>query len=456
MAVDVREELKRLATLFAPYATLYAVGGCVRDGLLGIECYDVDICSKLDVKDVKKILSNTDFVVSDKSLRMGTVHISRGNFCAEYTSFRQDSYERSSGAHKPLKVSFTDSILLDAKRRDFKCNAVYYDLLKDEIADPIGGVCDIRNKIVSTADDEDTVFEADGLRILRLVRFCAELGFKADAHTFDVAKQNAWRVKDIAVERIREELDKIFVADTRHPELGLKDAHVRGFRMLDELGLVDMLLPELAKLKGLQQPAKFHLYDAYEHSVKAFEVSPPRLRWASLLHDVGKARAVEINGNMHGHDEIGAEIARQMLNRLKFSNADRNRTVQLVRLHMTDINGNTSEAKLRRFVVEHMDVIDDLCALKDIDGIASAGKLTRPNRLRIAYETLKEQGVPLTVKDLKIDGRDLVDMGVSEKFRSGLLKDLLVETAMNPLLDDRERAIAFVEKHYKSILSQKE
>lgn len=329
---------------------------------------------------------------------------------------------------------------------------MYFDILKEEIVDPLGGVDDIKGKIVSAADDALSVFEADGLRILRLVRFCAELGFQADKYTFDIAKENAWRVRDIAVERVREELDKIFVADTRHTELGLNSAHLRGLSMLDELGLIDMLLPELAKLKGLAQPAKYHIYDAYGHSVKAFELSPPHLRWACLLHDIGKAESVRLNGNMYAHDEIGAEMAEEALSRFKFPNARKSRICELVRLHMFDINGNASEAKLRRFVVEHPEIIEDLCTLKDVDAVASCGKPTRKNRLREAYEFLKEHEIPLFVRDLKVDGNDLVNMGVEDKHRSELLKDLLVETAMNPCLNDRDKALTFIEKKYKNMI----
>lgn len=172
----------------------------------------------------------------------------------EYTTFRTDSYDRSSGKHSPDNVAFTTDMTLDARRRDFKCNALYKDVLTDEIIDLLGGEEDVKNKIISTADDPNSVFEADGLRILRMVRFACELGFDVEKETYAVAKKNAWRVEDLAVERIRDELCKIFVADTKHPELNLKGAHVKGLEMLDDLGLVDLILPELASLKGLQQP----------------------------------------------------------------------------------------------------------------------------------------------------------------------------------------------------------
>lgn len=451
MAVKNTAKLNKLASLFAPYATLYLVGGCVRDKLLGTACYDIDICSKLTVDNVKTILSNTDFVVSDRCLRMGTVHISSGDFVAEYTTFRTDSYDKGSGKHHPDSVKFTDDISLDARRRDFKCNALYEDVSTGEIVDMVGGLQDIKNKVISTADDAQTVFEADGLRILRMVRFASELGFEIEPHTFDVAKQNAWRVKDLAVERIREELCKIFVADVKHKELNLPTAHVKGFRLLDELGLVDMLLPELAALKGLEQPKKYHLYDSYEHSVKAYEVAPPNIRFCALMHDIGKAEAVKRYGNMHGHDHIGAEMMRDVCNRFKFSTAQTRLAVRLVRWHMVDLAGDMSVNKLRRFVAKNMDIVDDLCALMRADAIASCGRCDKENRIATVAKELREDGTPLCIKDLKVSGDDLVRLGVEEKDRGKVLEALWEDTVMNPALNDRNKALDYIERVNKKL-----
>lgn len=441
--------LNSLAICFKPFATLYQVGGAVRDELLGIECFDIDVCAKLKVEDVKKILSNTDFVVSDKNLRMGTVHISCGDFVCEYTTFRTDSYDISSGGHTPKDVRFTSDMSLDARRRDFKCNALYKDILTGKILDLLGGTEDVKNKIISTADEPNIVFEADGLRILRMVRFAAELGFDVESNTFEIAKKNAWRVKDIAVERIRDELEKIFVADTKHPQLNLKDAHVRGLAMLDELGLVDMLFPELATLKDLEQPKKYHLYDAYNHSLKAYEYAPPRLRFAALLHDVGKAESIKSTGNMHSHAQIGAELADGICKRFKLPNSERKRLVKIVALHMTDVKGDVPKGKLRRFVVENFDVIRDLCDFMDADSIAHKGESGRSDAIRRVVKEIEDDGTPLCVKDLKISGQDLVNMGVDEKTRGKILEELWLDTAENPALNDREKAIDYVENKRK-------
>ncbi len=438
--------LKKLAKAFAPYATLYAVGGYVRDRLLGCRTGDIDVCSKLKVDEVKRILVGTDFLVSDKSLRMGTVHISCDGFTVEYTTFRTDSYNTESGNHSPQQVRFTDDIAADARRRDFKCNAVYYDILQDKTVDISGGAEDIKNRVLTAADDADTVFEADGLRILRLIRFACELGFDIDEATEKAAIKNAWRVKDIAAERVRDELCKIFTADASKKGPNTVGAHLKGFRLLDKFGLIDLLLPEIGALKGVQQNKKYHIYDVYGHTVKAFELAPPKLRWAALLHDVGKPAALKKNdgANMHGHDEIGADIARKILNRLRFSNADIAWTVRIVRLHMIDIKGDMSFNKLRRFAVMNSDVIEDICIMKDVDGEATTGYAPSQNRVREAWQSVLADGTPLTLKQLKVDGNDVLQLGASGEDIGRILNELWDDTILNPALNNRQKALWYV------------
>ncbi len=439
--------LVELAKAFAPYATLYAVGGCVRDSLLNLDCYDIDVCSQLTLDDVKRALSSTDFVISNKSLRMGTIIISKGDFKVEYTTFRKESYDRASGNHSPNDVEFTTDMLLDAKRRDFSVNAIYWDVANDKCVDLLGGVKDLNNKILRTVDAPQTVFEADGLRILRLVRFACELGFDIEEQTFEVAKQNAWRVKDIAIEKVRDELCKIFVADDKHPTLNLKGAHLKGVELLDKLGLLDMFLPKVVALKGLEQPPQYHLYDAYVHTLKAFEATrcDLQLRWAALLHDVGKAVCFEKNGNFHKHEIVGEQMCVQILEGLKFSKADVREISSLVRWHMLDLRGDMSKNKLRKFVLEHQQIVDKLIELKIADGYATCLSSVGP-RLSAIWQQMKVDGTPLSIKELCVDGKDLIELGVEEQYRAKILYELWIETAYNLDLRDRQKALKYIEK----------
>ncbi len=220
-------------------------------------------------------------------------------------------------------------------------------------------------------------------------------------------------------------------------------------RLLDELGLLEMLLPEVVALKGLAQPPKWHLYDAFEHSVKAYEVSSPKLRWVALLHDIGKAKCVEQSGNMHGHDIVGEQMAREICERLKFSNADTDYICKVVRWHMVDIDNNMSWNKLRWFAVEHLDVADDICEFKRIDSEASCGE-PHESRLKDALKEVRSDGTPLSLKDLKVNGQDLIDLEIQPKDRADMLYGLWKDTVFNLNLNDREKAIAYLEKKSKN------
>ena len=469
----INTKLKSLAEYFKDYAPLYAVGGCVRDYILGIPSGDIDISSSIPASEVREILKGTPFTVQDRDLRMGTIIITSFGFKAEYTTFRTDSYSEGSGKHRPDTVVFTEDMKEDALRRDFACNALYYDILKDEVVDLVGGQEDIKKKVVRCVTDPREVFEADGLRILRMARFAAELGFDIEKETYKVAKENVWRIKDLSVERILVELDKIFVADTAHgrkfeadgflsPYAGdgldgskgvegkdendiFGNAHLHGLRILDDIGALDIILPELTEMKGLQQSLKWHLYDAYEHSLEAFRVSTPDIRWAALLHDIGKKKSQDKYGNMHMHATIGADIAQDICVRLRFPKTRTRDICALIRSHMYDLDEQTGEGKLRWFIAERAKIMPQLLELRAADAFAS--QKVRPEfRLQKVFEEMKERGVPMSIKDLKVNGRDLVDMNYPECERGMALYELWRDTVMNESLNDREKALEYLKK----------
>lgn len=454
MAVDVAA-FRKLAELFRPHATLYAVGGFCRDKLLGLEPRDLDICAKLTVKEVEKVLSNTDFAVHRQYPRLGTACVSCRGFTAEYTCFRTDSYREGSGEHHPADVAFTTDINLDAARRDFTANAVYFDPLTGEYVDPKGGIKDIADKVLRAADNPERVFSEDGLRILRLVRFAAETGFGVDGATMRAARKFASQVADIVPERILAELDKIFVADTAYPALGVRDGHVRGLALLDELGLVELLLPELAALKGLAQNPKYHRYDAYRHSVETYAVAPPEIRWAALLHDVGKQICFERDGNMYRHAETGAEALAGRFAALRMPKARAKRITELVRWHMVDLAGDMSENKLRRFVAEHADTVRDLAALKRADGYATCGHPVERVRLEEIYDAMLSDGTPMKISDLPVDGKDAEAAGLVGRDIGTAVRELWECAVLDPALRKRESALAFLERRAEKARKEK-
>lgn len=442
------KEYQELARLFP---SLYAVGGCVRDALLGSVASDVDLASPLTPSEVSALLEGTQYTVVPVSPRLGTVLIRGGGICAEYTTFRKDSYPEGRGNHTPAEVVFSPELKEDAVRRDFSVNALYFDLKNGCIVDEVGGLFDLQHKTLRAVTSPDKVFSEDGLRILRLARFAAELDFQIEQKTFAAAKQNAAFLADISVERMADELRKILVSDTRHPVLHAANAPERGLQIMTDLGATAYVLPELAACVGVPQNPLYHKYDVFWHTLKTVSASPPDVRLAALFHDLGKPVAVEQDGNMYRHPEIGAEIARKRLRLLRFSNKEIEETERLVSLHMKDMREDMKEGKLRVFLVENADIAEKLFALKkaDIAGTGTAAPVTEIRMERV-YRKMREDGTPFSVKDLLVGGDDLVRLGVPPEQRAEYLRGLLHEAVLNSVFRTREKQLKYLER--RSIL----
>lgn len=207
---------------------LYVTGGAVRDCLAGLKCAaDWDLAAPVSAETFEKAACKCGFTVQSVYKHTGTVNVSKEGVKIEFTSFRSDKYRR--GEHAPCDVVFTDDIETDAKRRDFKCNAVYYEIARGEFVDPLGGIRDIRDKIISTTREADEVFSEDGLRLMRLARQAAQLGFTPDFPTLFGAKFNAALIGKISVERIFSELMLILHADEKY---GIPYAQYNGLKVL--------------------------------------------------------------------------------------------------------------------------------------------------------------------------------------------------------------------------------
>ena len=336
--MKISAALKNLAEIFP--SDLYVVGGAVRDSLRGVETEDTDLAGAAKPEEVKAELSGSGYKVCDSSPKLGTLIISCGREKFEYTTFRTDSYPEGSGVHKPDSVIFTDDIEKDCRRRDFRCNAIYYDIKREKLVDPLCGAEDVEKKLLRTTRAAEGVFSEDGLRIMRLIRFVSTLGFTPDGEAVLAAKKLSGRLKDVSAERIRDELDKT-----------LKGANVvNAMQLMLSTGALRQVIPELAENEGVEQPANVHKYDALTHAFHTAAEAREDIKLAALLHDVGKAEAIKKDGNMHSHAEYGAALAKEITRRLKYPNAVIAETEALIREHMYDVNANARESKLRRFV----------------------------------------------------------------------------------------------------------
>lgn len=422
---------------------LYLVGGSVRDFLRGklSEQPDYDICACGDEAVFADTALTCGFTVSAVFKATGTVKLRDGEGNEyEFTRWRSDKYVR--GMHRPAEICFTNDIACDARRRDFCANAVYYDVRNELFCDPLGGIDDIKNKLLRTVAPAKKVFGEDGLRLLRLARIAAQTGFAPDEECLAGARENADLINDIVPERIYTELNLLLHADEKACE---RDAPYRGLKILDETGVLDRILPELTLGRGMEQRSDFHDHDVLEHSLRAVRYSDSCVRWAALLHDVGKPFCTLRDGNSHYHDREGERIAREILTRLKAPKALTEETATLVRLHMRDYALNMREGKVRKELVACYPLLDKLFALKQADFSACKDDLS-PAPVVVKWkkilDDMRREGAPLTLKELAVNGKDLLATGIPPVKTGEILKLLLDECALNGRLNEREKLLA--------------
>ena len=406
---------------------IYLVGGAVRNELLGYPVQDYDICGELPPERLAEELVGL-FTVRDVNPRVGTVKIIGEGASFEYTRFRRDSYPIDSGCHAPAAVEFVSSPEEDAFRRDFTVNALYKRVSDGAIIDPTGGLKDLTAHVLRTTRAPDKVFSEDGLRLLRLVRLAAELGFDIEKETSVAARKYAPLLKDISVERVREELDRILVADGKY---GNREGVYTALEQMHTLGLYPHFLPEIEEGYGLPQPSKYHKYDVFYHILRTVEAAPPHLRLAALLHDIAKPMCYREQGNFYMHSLESAIMAERIMRRLRYSNERINRTVEIVRWHMFDFNGEASINKKRRFVQREWDLLEDIVLLKQADSVGTGYFHDNPyaDALLALKEKMRAEGVPLRVTDLPIKGSELEGLGIEPALRSTVLRTLLERQA---------------------------
>lgn len=433
---------------------LYVVGGSVRDFLAGFPQRmdpDWDICAAGREDDFIAAARKSGFTVKSVYRNTGTVKLKdEANAEYEFTRFRSDKYVR--GGHKPSEITFTDDMATDARRRDFCCNAVYYDIRADKICDPLGGVKDIANKTLRTVMPARKVFGEDGLRLMRLARLSAELGFSPDEEALLGAREHRALIRDIAPERIFAELNLTLHADEKH---GFEDAPYRGLKILHAAGVLGEILPELALGDGMAQRSDFHAHDVLEHSLRCVKYAPAEIRFAALLHDAGKPFCFFRDGNFYAHAEEGARIAGEILTRLKAPKKLIGETAALVKEHMRDYNLAMKESKVRREIVNGYPLLKKLFALKQADYSACKDDLSpAPSvvKWRAVLEKMRGEGVPFTVKELALSGTDLLALGLKPERIGTVLDELLDYCAQDGKRNERGALLKHVEKIYKDTL----
>lgn len=433
--------------------SLYVVGGSVRDHLskLSSLTQDWDICAPLSTDAFAQIAQGNGWNIKAVYRNTGTVKLQDPSGTDyEYSCFRSDKYVR--GVHVPVEIFFTDDIVLDAKRRDFTANAVYYDVQNEVYVDPLQGIPAILEKRFTTVAPAKKVFGEDGLRLMRLARQSAQLGFTPDEECLNGAKQNATLIQDISPERIYAEMLEILTADQKY---GVQNAPYTGLKLLEETGVFAHILPELWKGHGLNQRADFHKYDVLEHSLRAVKYASPSIRLAALLHDVGKPLCMLRDGTAYAHPEEGELLTKEILHRLKAPKALSEEICALVKWHMYDFDCKTSEKKLRRFFVQHANILEPLLLLKQADFSACTDDLSlaptcvRWNNL---LKKMHEEHVPFSLKELSVNGKDILALNIPPAHVGGILQQLLLHTAVIPKDNVKERLLKLALGFEKSFI----
>lgn len=410
----------------------YVVGGCVRDALLGRRAADWDITTNARPEQVKALFSRT----VDTGIQHGTVTVMRGKEGFEVTTYRIDG-EYQDGRH-PSEVIFTPSLLEDLKRRDFTINAMAYNE-KEGLIDAFDGMGDLEKGRIRCVGDPRERFTEDGLRILRAVRFSAQLNFAIEESTLEAVKEFAPSLSRISAERIQTELVKLLASD--HPEV---------FRTLYDTGITAVILPEFDACMETPQNHPHHSYSVGEHillSVEAVEADKT-LRLAALLHDIGKpkARLRDAQGIDHfkGHGDVGAEMTEDILRRLKFDNDTICRVKHLVRVH-DDRQIPLTPKGVRRGVFRiGKEYFSDYLKLRRADILAQNPAMQQEKLEvleeveRLYKEVLKEQSC-LSLKELAVTGKDLIEAGMKPGPELGAaLNQLLALVIERPECNTRE------------------
>lgn len=439
------ENLIKLAES-CPYP-LYVVGGRVRDFLTGLpDCSDTDICAPVDAEDFIARAQEAGYTAEAVFKNTGTVKIKRKGEDLEFASFRSDVYVR--GQHRPERSFFTDDITLDARRRDFKCNAVYYDIKEGKFVDPLGGIADIERRKLTTVASAKKVFSEDGLRLMRLARIAAQTGFVPNAECMRGASENCALISDVHVSRIYSELDLILHADEKY---GLPLAQYTGLKILKETGVLKIILPELCAGEDLKQRKDCHKYDVLEHSLRTAAYANKSIRLAALLHDIGKPYCVKTVGSFIGHDEEGARMAGEICDRFGVPKKLKEETMRLIDVHMYDMRGDAKENKVRKFILANVDIIDKILALKQADYSACGDSfITAPAVVKIGgiYKKMKEEGLPFSLKELDLRGDDLIAAGFQPEAVGDTLEKLLADCSIKIVANDREKLIVRAQKVY--------
>ncbi len=431
----VSKTIREFASVFKDNGfELYVVGGAVRDFLLGLENHDYDFCTDALPEQVIKIFKKT----IPTGIEHGTVTVLFKGNSFEVTTYRTES-DYTDSRH-PDSVRYVRNLAEDLSRRDFTVNAFAANCNDGKITDLFEGEKDLKNKIIRAIGNPEERFSEDALRMMRMCRFAAKLNFTVEENTNIAAKKLSETINRISKERIYDEIIKTLSSD--HPATGL--------RLMEETGLLREILPELEKCRNIKQN-KVNAKDVLEHTYRCLEAASclnysVDVRLALLLHDIGKYKTqITDNNAIHfpNHDIESSKEAVEILKRLKCSNRIIDKTKILIANHMVKYNSDWTDGAVKRFINRvEKENINELFELQWCDQIASEGKSKADEYDEFIQRIKKVHNEPLTIKDLAINGNDLISLNIKHGPDIGFILNHLLEMVLDDSsLNIREKLI---------------
>ena len=447
IAIEVPDGARQvIETLQGAGYEAYVVGGCVRDSILGRVPQDWDVTTSAKPLEVKALFKRT----IDTGIQHGTVTVMIGNVGYEVTTYRIDGeYEDS---RHPKEVIFTPSLEEDLKRRDFTINAMAYNE-REGLVDLFGGMEDIDRKMIRCVGDPMARFGEDALRIMRAVRFSAQLGYEIDEGTKEAIRKLAPNLRNISAERIHAELVKLVTSD--HPEY---------LRIAYETGITAVVFPEFDDMMQTPQKHPHHCYNVGDHTLVSMTKVPADkvLRLTMLFHDLGKPACLTVDEDgtthFHGHPAVSEKLARAIMTRLRFDNDTLNLVCKLVK-HHDYANENEADERTVRRAINRIgeDAFPLIFDVFRADVLAQSDymreeKLGRIQDWQETYEAIRAAHQAVTLKDLAINGKDLIAMGAKPgKALGECLQALLEEVLEEPQRNKREYLARRADELLKSL-----
>ena len=441
----------------------YVVGGCVRDAVLGKEPKDYDICTSATPEQMKALFKKNRYQTYDTGIQHGTISINpKDGDIYEVTTYRIDG-EYKDGRH-PESVAFVSDLTQDLARRDFTMNAMAYNPTRG-LVDVFGGCDDLQRHQIRCVGDANARFQEDALRIMRAIRFASRYGFEIETETAEAAHANKHLLKNVSAERKTSEFIK-FVENTN---LDL---------LMHHRDILAEVIPEIKPLFDFNQNTPWHMYDAWEHTARAVATSPkdPILRTAAFFHDIAKPSCYVTDtlgiGHFYGHPEKSAEITEQIMRRMKFDNDSIKAIVELVKWHDVEIRNHKKNIKsllnalgedqLRRLVkvqlADKMSQREPWLVLKDaLDNTISPKSYENRERIKMlltmdeAITDVIQSQEAFSIKDLAVNGHDMMSLGLKGKDIGDTLHALLLETMEHPEYNTKDKLLELAKEHYDCI-----